>query len=498
MGIGKTAQVSVYLKGLFGGSLIKKALIIVPTTLKSYWKQELKVWCPGIPVRILDSKISKDRGKIIQKMKKKGGILITSYGMITTARMHITEIRYDCMIMDEGHKAKNVDTELRRNTMSISVKSHKLLLSGTPLQNRLEELWSVFDFVQPKLLGTQQTFVLKYAEPIEAGLTKDCTVEQREKSKYLSSVVRKIYQAHFLRRTKKQIFKIKSVEETGQALEDNELPLKTDMVVWLPLTQAQKDIYEMIISKKRVKDMISGSDAFYNAFNYLQFIKKLCQHPLLLKKQVKTKKRKSKVDPELLKQYQAESNQKDLLHTLGLEVPLKSVELAMKQKRYQEVIESSSKLIFMLHLLKKLKAEGHRPLIFSHSKVLLNIFEEIVTNMPEYKELPFFRIDGDVDVDERDKLCKEFNRNTKIFMGILTTGVAGCGLNLVGADRVIIFDPDWNPATDNQAVDRIYRIGQKKDVIVYRLVTIGGIEERIYRRQVHKQGMNKITIEASE
>jgi DNA excision repair protein ERCC-6-like len=92
-------------------------------------------------------------------------------------------------------------------------------------------------------------------------------------------------------------------------------------------------------------------------------------------------------------------------------------------------------------------------------------------------------------------MCKEFNADPSIFVGILTTGVAGYGLNLIGADRVVIFDPDWNPANDNQAIDRIYRIGQKRDVIVYRLVTIGGIEEMIYRRQIHKQGMGKATIE---
>ena len=130
------------------------------------------------------------------------------------------------------------------------------------------------------------------------------------------------------------------------------------------------------------------------------------------------------------------------------------------------------------------------------SKKMLDLLEFIIKNDNTYtKNFPYFRIDGDTEISEREQMCKQFNSDKSIFCGFLTTKVGGYGLNLAGADRAIIMDPDWNPANDNQAVDRCYRIGQKRDVVVYRLVTIGGIEEMIYRRQVYKKGMNLATIE---
>ena len=131
----------------------------------------------------------------------------------------------------------------------------------------------------------------------------------------------------------------------------------------------------------------------------------------------------------------------------------------------------------------QLKADGHRVLVFSLSKKMLDLLEFMIGNHAKYKkDFKYIRIDGDTEVSTRETLCKEFNKDSFYFCALLTTKVGGFGLNLTGANRAIIIDPDWNPANDNQAVDRCYRIGQKKDVIVYRLVSIGGLEEKIYRR----------------
>ena len=211
-------------------------------------------------------------------------------------------------------------------------------------------------------------------------------------------------------------------------------------------------------------------DEYYSAFTYLCFIKKLCQHPLLLQKVDKEKKSApTHSQPSFEDSVQPENPPKeDLIQVLDLGELMNPVLEDHKKARYKELVSRSSKFQFLFDLLHMLKAQGCRPLVFSHSKVLLNILEEIILSDDHLaKEFTYFRIDGDVEIDIRDDLCKQFNRDTSIFMGILTTGVAGYGLNLVGADRVVIFDPDWNPATDNQAVDRIYRIGQKKDVMVY-------------------------------
>jgi DNA excision repair protein ERCC-6 len=133
--------------------------------------------------------------------------------------------------------------------------------------------------------------------------------------------------------------------------------------------------------------------------------------------------------------------------------------------------------------MENLKKEGHRLLIFSMSKKMLNLIEEILKSDSKMSEnYKYLRIDGDTEISSRESICQQFNNDPSIFCCLLTTKVGGFGLNLTGANRVVILDPDWNPANDNQAVDRVCRIGQKRDVIVYRLVTIGGIEEKIYRR----------------
>jgi SNF2 family DNA or RNA helicase len=146
-----------------------------------------------------------------------------------------------------------------------------------------------------------------------------------------------------------------------------------------------------------------------------------------------------------------------------------------------------------------LRSEGHRLLIFSMSKKMLNIVEAILASGHldgGKKAIKFMRIDGDTEIAEREHMCNKFNADKSIFCALLTTKVGGFGLNLTGADRAVILDPDWNPANDNQAVDRCFRIGQKRDVIVYRLITMGGIEEKIYRRQIFKKSMNLATIDA--
>ena len=210
-------------------------------------------------------------------------------------------------------------------------------------------------------------------------------------------------------------------------------------------------------------------------------------------------KEPKKVEPPRkfeLTQYQKadKMKRKKLFEQFGMSKLLEQITTMHAKKDVEALINVSVKTQFLLKLMQNLKAEGHRLLIFSMSKKMLDLLEIIF----QKKEHKFLRIDGDTEIASREQLCKQFNSDPSIFCCILTTKVGGFGLNLTGADRAVILDPDWNPANDNQAVDRCYRIGQKRDVIVYRLVSIGGLEERIYRRQVYKKGMNLQTIEGLE
>jgi SNF2 family DNA or RNA helicase len=244
MGLGKTVQVATLLKALFDAEKIKKVLIVVPATMKVYWETELGKWCQDVDnIMQFDDKKKANRTQQIKVLRKHGGVLVTSYGMVTGERINLSEIRFDVVVVDEGHRAKNINTELRRNLVNLRVKGIRLSLSGTPIQNNLSELWSVFDFVQPKIFGNFNNFQLKYTEPIEKGLLKGASRADQLKSDQLSSQLRQMYDSHFLRRTKDNIFTIRCAETLGRELKMTELPLKTDLVIWLPLTQTQKKIY---------------------------------------------------------------------------------------------------------------------------------------------------------------------------------------------------------------------------------------------------------------
>lgn len=160
MGLGKTVQVASYLKGMFDTEMIKKVLIVVPATMKNYWEEELNKWCSdcGTDIMQFDDKKKSSRYEQMKKLRKLGGILITSYGMVSTEIQNLTDMRYDIIVVDEGHKAKNKNTQFRRDITSLKVKGHRVILSGTPLQNNLSELWSIFDFVQPKIFGNYERF----------------------------------------------------------------------------------------------------------------------------------------------------------------------------------------------------------------------------------------------------------------------------------------------------------------------------------------------------
>ena len=158
---------------------------------------------------------------------------------------------------------------------------------------------------------------------------------------------------------------------------------------------------------------------------------------------------------------------------------------------YNSWLTASSKVEYLFELLAELKSKGHKVLIFSKTKILLNMIEKIM----DQKSLEFRRLDGDVPIPVRDGLCNEFNTDPNIFCFLLTSQVAGVGLNLVGANRAIVLDPDWNPANDNQAIDRCYRIGQKRDVIIYRLISTNSVEDKIYKRQVFKASLAKAAME---
>ncbi|OPL21387.1 dna ercc-6-like excision repair protein, partial [Mytilus galloprovincialis] len=251
------------------------------------------------------------------------------------------------------------------------------------------------------------------------------------------------------------------------------LTRKNDLILWVFLTQTQQKIYHDFLSLDTVKELLMTKKSPLVA---LTVLKKITDHPRLL-------------STRAVAQLGLEDHGLDEDQLESEEAYLSAVN-QIKNVDDQILINESGKLIVLVELLDKLKAEGHRTLVFSQSRKLLDIIFKVISNRGHM----VLRLDGTVThLSERDQRMQKFQTDDRYSVFLLTTQVGGVGLTLTAADRVVIYDPSWNPATDAQAVDRAFRIGQEKNVVIYRLITCGTVEEKIYRRQIFKDSITRQT-----
>nr|XP_003229740.2 PREDICTED: DNA excision repair protein ERCC-6-like [Anolis carolinensis] len=479
MGLGKTIQIIAFLSGMFDAGLVRSVLLIMPVTLVNNWMREFANWVPGIRVKVFHGTSKKEREQNLEQIQRRTGVLLTSYQMVLANWEQLSNLDgqpfvWNYVILDEAHKIKSPSAKTTKSVYGIPA-VNRILLTGTPVQNNLRELWALFDFAcQGSLLGTAKTFKMEYESPIMKAREKDATLGEKALGLKISQNLMAIIKPYFLRRSKGEILKLnseRSVCLTGEerdyiALEMPSLPRKNDFIVWVYLAPMQEDIYRNFLSLDHIKELLMTTRS---PLAELTVLKKLCDHPRLLSAQA--------------------------CASLGLEVseysePTDQSTLSMTQdiKRVSDklLIEESGKLVFLVALLEKLQEEGHQTLVFSQSRKMLDIIEHILTK----RSFRLMRVDGTVTcLAEREKRVRQFQMDKSYSVFLLTTQVGGVGLTLTSATRVVIFDPSWNPATDAQAVDRAYRIGQKENVVIYRLITCGTVEEKIYRRQVFKDSL---------
>ncbi|XP_069136028.1 DNA excision repair protein ERCC-6-like [Argopecten irradians] len=488
MGLGKTIQMIAFLSGLFDMDKVHAVLIVMPVSLISNWEKEFKKWAPGIRVTLFHGSSKREKERALAKVQRRGGVCLTSYGLVVTSFEQLgqkegREFQWDYMILDEGHKIKN-PTKTTKGVHAIGAKN-RIVLTGTPVQNNLKELWALFDFVHKgTLLGTARTFKMEYDTPITRARERDATAGERKLGMMMADSLKKIIAPYFLRRTKAEVAKKEktlddksSEDESGQERKQIKMPTmtrKNDFIVWLFLTRTQQQIYQDFLSLDSVKELLMTKKSPLVA---LTVLKKITDHPRLLSKRACAQlglDGEEAMDSSLLESEEGLSSAATEIHNIDDEI----------------LINESGKLIFIVQLLTQLKAEGHRTLIFSQSRKILDIIEKVTTNRGH----KIMRLDGTVThICERDQRIQKFQTDTSYNLFLLTTQVGGVGLTLTAADRVIIFDPSWNPATDAQAVDRVFRIGQDKNVVIYRLITCGTVEEKIYRRQVFKDSITRQT-----
>lgn len=484
MGLGKTIQIIAFLSGMFDMEEIKHVLIIMPVSLLPNWDKEFKKWVPGLTVNSFHNSNKRERERQLIKTQRHGGVLLTSYGMIVTnceilSNRDEKEFVWDYVILDEGHKIKN-PTKTTKAVHAIPARN-RIVLTGTPIQNNLKELWALYDFVQQgTLLGSLQTFKTQYEIPITRSREKDATSGERKLGERIAASLRSLINPYFLRRTKEQVLsERKNENQYSDSLSDNLnkvfcLSRKNDFIIWLYLSPKQLKIYKDFLELDRVKNILMTKRS---PLVELTVLKKICDHPRLLSKKACIQ---LGLDGDVsLHDIDDDNDDDDQCSTVSIENVSDEV-----------LIEESGKLTILLSLLQNLKESDHRTLIFSQSRKMLDIIQRILIN----KHWKVLRIDGTITkVEERHRRIQCFQNDSTISVFLLTTQVGGVGLTLTGADRVIIYDPSWNPATDAQAVDRVYRIGQNKSVVVYRLITCSTVEEKIYRRQIFKDSINRQT-----
>lgn len=480
MGLGKTIQVIAFLSGMFESELVKSVLLLVPVSLIANWKKEFKRWAPGILVLEYHGGTKKEREKSLATVQARGGVLITSYGLTqANSEPFCTRDRrkfvWSYLILDEGHKIKN-QTKTTKAVCGIPAKN-RLVLTGTAVQNNLQELWALFNFAhQGALVGSLSTFRNQYENPINRAREKDATPGERLLGTEIAAQLRQLIQPYFLRRTKKEVFENKENTEAEKALMRSKLSFtskKNDLVIWIYLSELQKKVYREFLESPEVANILMTKKS---PLVQLTVLKKICDHPRLLSK-------RACVQIGMYGNMTKEQIERFLEREEGTSMSINDVSDDV-------LIQESGKMTFVLQLLSILRDEGHRTLIFSQSRKILDIIERILKN----RRFRTTRLDGTISrLCERDQIVNNFQTKSKADVFLLTSQVGGVGLTLTAADRVIIYDPSWNPATDAQAVDRAYRIGQLKNVVVYRLITCSTVEEKIYRRQIFKDSIIKQT-----
>uniref|UniRef100_H2ZZX2 DNA excision repair protein ERCC-6-like n=1 Tax=Latimeria chalumnae TaxID=7897 RepID=H2ZZX2_LATCH len=486
MGLGKTIQVIAFLSGMFDASLVKAILLVMPTTLITNWCNEFDKWTPGMRFKVFHGINKNDRTRSLESIQRRGGVIITTYQMLISNWQQLASFNgevftWDYMVLDEAHKIKTTSTKTSKSAHAIPAR-YRILLTGTPVQNNLSEMWSLFDFAcQGTLLGSSKTFKSEYENPITRARERDATPGEKALGLKISENLMHIIKPYFLRRTKEEVQK-KSASDSGPKVTENlrvapEMPSltrKNDFVVWVYLSPVQEKIYRQFISLDQIKELLMTTRS---PLAELTTLKKLCDHPRLMS---------AKVCGQLGLEGQHDF---DLTYK-NSEAVQEDGASKIDHLSDETLIQESGKLTFLMSLLEKLRDEGHRILIFSQSSKMLDIIQRILMN----KGFKMLRIDGKIrDIAEREKRIRTFQEDKDYSVFLLTTQVGGVGITLTAANRVVIFDPSWNPATDAQAVDRAYRIGQKENVVIYRLITCGTVEEKIYRRQVFKDSLIRQT-----
>ncbi|XP_022979137.1 protein CHROMATIN REMODELING 4-like isoform X1 [Cucurbita maxima] len=442
MGLGKTVSACAFISSLYSEFKARlPCLVLVPLSTMPNWLSEFALWAPNLNVVEYHGG-AKARATIrqyewhasipSQSNKKtesfKFNVLLTTYEMVLVDSSYLRGVPWEVLVVDEGHRLKNSGSKLFSllNTFSFQ---HRVLLTGTPLQNNLGEMYNLLNFLQPASFPSLSSFEEKFND-----LTTAEKVEE----------LKKLVAPHMLRRLKKDAMQ--------------NIPPKTERMVPVELSSIQAEYYRAMLTKNyQLLRNIGKGVAQQSMLNIVMQLRKVCNHPYLI----------PGTEPE--------SGSIEFLHEMR--------------------IKASAKLTLLHSMLKILHKEGHRVLLFSQMTKLLDILEDYLTI--EFGPKTFERVDGSVSVGDRQAAITRFNQDKSRFVFLLSTRSCGLGINLATADTVIIYDSDFNPHADIQAMNRAHRIGQSNRLLVYRLVVRASVEERILQLAKKKLMLDQLFVNKS-
>lgn len=441
------SQTGVPLQGLF-----KKVLIVCPVTLIQNWKNEFKKWLTlnkiGVLTLSANNTASKDKQDVrnFLKVGRTFQILIIGYEKLLNVVDELLigphqQKAIDLLVCDEGHRLKNNNSKILNALKSLDI-SKKILLSGTPIQNDLEEFYTIIDFLNPGILGSYASFKKRYISPITRArdMANSNNVTVIEKGEQRSDELIEITKKFILRRTNDILNKY--------------LPPKTDLILFCKPTSSQLDIFERILM---ASSLDLSNMTFNSSLGLITLLKKVCNSPSLVSS-----------DPYYSSTLKSKSSNILSMHSSSID---------------------SGKLKVLLALLRKIRTvvPNEKVVIVSNYTQTLDIIQGVLAS----ENMVYVRLDGSTPNKLRDQAVNLFNKSHSVFAFLLSAKSGGVGLNLIGGSRLILFDNDWNPSVDLQAMSRIHRDGQKNSCFIYRLVTTGCIDEKILQRQLMKHSLSK-------
>ncbi|EPZ35633.1 Helicase, superfamily 1/2, ATP-binding domain-containing protein [Rozella allomycis CSF55] len=440
MGLGKSLQTITLVWTLLKQSpysneesVVKKVLICCPATLIKNWQKEFKKWLGDERINVFIVEGNSNLQHFI--MNKSYSVLICGYEKLLSLKNVVEKIKFDLIICDEGHRLKNSQIKLASLLNKFECKK-RVILSGTPIQNDLNEFYAMVDFVNPGILSTSVSFKKVFDEPIQASRQPKASNEVKRIGEERLKQLMDLTQMFILRRT--------------SAINKEYLPPKTEFVLFIKPNGFQCSLFH------RLLDQTNFSHLQSNALAYMSMLKKICNAPSLLQS-----------DDDLKQEFEI-AKPRDM---------------------------QGNKLICLIKLLAYIKSHGNeKVVIVAHStktRKTLDVFEKHFKDL----NISFLRLDGSTPSAKRQELVDRFNNHSDDWVFLLSAKAGGQGLNLVGASRLVLYDLDWNPSIDLQAMARIWRDGQTRNVFIYRFLITGSIEEKIFQRQLTKLGLSDSLID---